>query len=237
MTGEHEGVYYPLTGMSKDVQQQLIDDHFLFKAIKIFHFHNKNLISRKETDFSRLPMPAGTGPQAAGSSTTRARPSWCGAGRRTTSGSSACRRGGTWARCSVASRREWRRSRIVFHSRLTRGWGCWHSVPPTLAPPSGPGKSAQSVSSRQSYWVLSVSTSSCPSWQRGATTSSRLWLISSSSRSEARPGSTARPWAASTTSATGRGWGWQRSRLSGRCITVWRSSSGWSHNFRSCSIS
>ena len=94
MTGEHEGVYYPLTGMSKDVQQQLIDDHFLFKAIKIFYFHNKNLISRKETDFSKLPMPAGTGPQAAGSSTTRARRSWCGAGRRTTSGSSACRRGG-----------------------------------------------------------------------------------------------------------------------------------------------
>ena len=63
MTGEHEGVYYPLTGMSKDVQQQLIDDHFLFKAIKIFHFHNKNLISRKETDFSRLLTRVATGPQ------------------------------------------------------------------------------------------------------------------------------------------------------------------------------
>ena len=32
MTGEHEGVYYPLTGMSKEIQQQLIDDHFLFKV-------------------------------------------------------------------------------------------------------------------------------------------------------------------------------------------------------------
>ena len=32
LTEDHEGVYYPLTGMSKDVQQQLIDDHFLFKA-------------------------------------------------------------------------------------------------------------------------------------------------------------------------------------------------------------
>ena len=32
MTGDHEGVYYPLTGMSKEVQQQLIDDHFLFKV-------------------------------------------------------------------------------------------------------------------------------------------------------------------------------------------------------------
>ena len=25
------GTYYPLTGMSDEVQQQLIDDHFLFK--------------------------------------------------------------------------------------------------------------------------------------------------------------------------------------------------------------
>lgn len=29
--GELAGKYYPLTGMSKEVQQQLIDDHFLFK--------------------------------------------------------------------------------------------------------------------------------------------------------------------------------------------------------------
>ena len=35
MTGDHEGVYYPLTGMSKDVQQQLIDDHFLFKVYEL----------------------------------------------------------------------------------------------------------------------------------------------------------------------------------------------------------
>ena len=32
MTGDHEGVYYPLTGMTKIVQQKLIDDHFLFKV-------------------------------------------------------------------------------------------------------------------------------------------------------------------------------------------------------------
>jgi len=31
LTGDHEGVYYPLTGMTKIVQQKLIDDHFLFK--------------------------------------------------------------------------------------------------------------------------------------------------------------------------------------------------------------
>jgi len=31
LTGELKGTYYPLTGMTKEVQQQLIDDHFLFK--------------------------------------------------------------------------------------------------------------------------------------------------------------------------------------------------------------
>ena len=29
--GELKGTYYPLTGMDKATQQQLIDDHFLFK--------------------------------------------------------------------------------------------------------------------------------------------------------------------------------------------------------------
>lgn len=31
LEGELKGTYYPLTGMEKSVQQQLIDDHFLFK--------------------------------------------------------------------------------------------------------------------------------------------------------------------------------------------------------------
>ncbi|GJQ69534.1 putative ATP:guanido phosphotransferase, C-terminal catalytic domain [Trypoxylus dichotomus] len=31
LKGEHKGTYYPLTGMTKDIQQKLIDDHFLFK--------------------------------------------------------------------------------------------------------------------------------------------------------------------------------------------------------------
>ncbi|XP_026817966.1 arginine kinase [Rhopalosiphum maidis] len=31
LCGELKGEFYPLTGMSKDVQQKLIDDHFLFK--------------------------------------------------------------------------------------------------------------------------------------------------------------------------------------------------------------
>merc|ERR1712126_710944 len=29
--GDHKGTFYPLTGMTKEVQQKLIDDHFLFK--------------------------------------------------------------------------------------------------------------------------------------------------------------------------------------------------------------
>lgn len=31
LSGELKGEFYPLTGMSKDIQQKLIDDHFLFK--------------------------------------------------------------------------------------------------------------------------------------------------------------------------------------------------------------
>ena len=31
LTGELEGTYYPLKGMSKEDQEQLINDHFLFK--------------------------------------------------------------------------------------------------------------------------------------------------------------------------------------------------------------
>jgi len=31
LDGELKGTFYPLTGMAKEVQQQLIDDHFLFK--------------------------------------------------------------------------------------------------------------------------------------------------------------------------------------------------------------
>lgn len=31
LTGEHKGTYYPLKGMTPETQQQLIDDHFLFK--------------------------------------------------------------------------------------------------------------------------------------------------------------------------------------------------------------
>ena len=36
LEGELKGKFYPLTGMDKAVQQQLIDDHFLFKEGKLF---------------------------------------------------------------------------------------------------------------------------------------------------------------------------------------------------------
>jgi len=37
--GELKGTYYPLQGMTKEVQQQLIDDHFLFKGMSIYYTH------------------------------------------------------------------------------------------------------------------------------------------------------------------------------------------------------
>ena len=45
LTGDHEGVYYPLTGMTKIVQQKLIDDHFLFKVHSIRKCFEMFLIS------------------------------------------------------------------------------------------------------------------------------------------------------------------------------------------------
>ena len=61
MTGDHEGVYYPLTGMSKEVQQQLIDDHFLFKVKLLINICFDINFFRKETDFFRQPMHVGIG--------------------------------------------------------------------------------------------------------------------------------------------------------------------------------
>jgi hypothetical protein len=31
LDGELKGTYYPLTGMNKDTEKQLVEDHFLFK--------------------------------------------------------------------------------------------------------------------------------------------------------------------------------------------------------------
>ena len=65
MSGDHEGVYYPLTGMSKEIQQQLIDDHFLFKVglKRSFLINSHFIIVRKETDSSRLLTRVAIGPQ------------------------------------------------------------------------------------------------------------------------------------------------------------------------------
>lgn len=45
--GELKGTYYPLTGMDKATQQQLIDDHFLFKEGDRFYqtFYPINLFN------------------------------------------------------------------------------------------------------------------------------------------------------------------------------------------------
>ena len=63
MSGDHEGVYYPLTGMSKEVQQQLIDDHFLFKVLYILVDKILKLFVRKGTDSSKLRTRVATGLQ------------------------------------------------------------------------------------------------------------------------------------------------------------------------------
>ena len=49
--GDLKGTFYPLDGMTKEVQNKLIEDHFLFKYIfKIFLI----LFIGKEIDFWRL---------------------------------------------------------------------------------------------------------------------------------------------------------------------------------------
>lgn len=44
---ELQGTYYPLDGMSKDTQQQLIDDHFLFKEGDRSVILNKIVLNRQ----------------------------------------------------------------------------------------------------------------------------------------------------------------------------------------------
>jgi creatine kinase len=43
LEGELKGQFYPLTGMTKEVQQKLIDDHFLFKEGDRFLQVGRNL--------------------------------------------------------------------------------------------------------------------------------------------------------------------------------------------------
>jgi arginine kinase len=44
MDGELKGTYYPLTGMDKATQQQLIDDHFLFKEGDRYRYGNLGVV-------------------------------------------------------------------------------------------------------------------------------------------------------------------------------------------------
>ncbi|TMS33905.1 hypothetical protein L596_001593 [Steinernema carpocapsae] len=57
--GELQGTYYPLDGMTKEVQTQLIEDHFLFKEG-----------DRLDSGFCKPRTRAASGPRAAESSTT-----------------------------------------------------------------------------------------------------------------------------------------------------------------------
>lgn len=43
LEGELKGKFYPLTGMEKTVQQQLIDDHFLFKVMALIALNETQL--------------------------------------------------------------------------------------------------------------------------------------------------------------------------------------------------
>lgn len=77
LEGELKGKFYPLTGMEKTVQQQLIDDHFLF---------------RREIVSCRRPTLAASGHQDVASTTMTTRPSWSGATKRIICVSSPCNR-------------------------------------------------------------------------------------------------------------------------------------------------
>ena len=79
---ELKGTYYPLTGMTKQVQTQLIADHFLFKEgdrrVACARVTSTLLIGVIRLGSYKLRTRAATGQMGAASSTTRTRPSWCG---------------------------------------------------------------------------------------------------------------------------------------------------------------
>jgi hypothetical protein len=53
LEGELKGQFYPLTGMTKEVQQKLIDDHFLFKEGDRFLQVGRN----QETHHNKFTVP------------------------------------------------------------------------------------------------------------------------------------------------------------------------------------
>ncbi len=164
LEGELKGTYYPLTGMTKEVQQQLIDDHFLFKEgdrflqvcwTKLPTF-SLPFLKKKMYWIIRQPMLAATGQLVAVSTTTSTRLSWSGATKRITFASSRCRRVVTsrlsmpaWSTLSTILRRG-------SPSLTTTASASWLSARPTWAPPSEP-----------------PSTSSSPSWPLIARSSKR----------------------------------------------------------------
>merc|ERR1712025_1103623 len=120
--GELKGTFYPLTGMSKAVQQKLIDDHFLFKEGDRFL-------------------------QAVVSTTTTTRPSLSGATKRIISASSPCRWVVISARSSAASSMVPTQLRRLSLSLTTTALVSRPSAQPTLVPPSAPPSTSVSPSS------------------------------------------------------------------------------------------
>ena len=98
LTGEHAGKYYPLKGMTKDVQNQLIEDHFLFKegdrlavgnlGVSATMFNNSFTLSGS----CKLHKLVGFGQMDEGFFIMRTKHSWFGLMRRTICASSPCRK-------------------------------------------------------------------------------------------------------------------------------------------------
>lgn len=131
LEGELKGTYYPLKGMTKEVQQKLIDDHFLFKEgdrflqVKLVLYVNCCLTKLKLIGcfFNfRPPTPVASGPLAVVSTTMRTRPSLCGAMRKITFVSFPCRWVATLRRCMLALSTPSMTLRSVFPSHTMIGW-------------------------------------------------------------------------------------------------------------------
>jgi hypothetical protein len=108
LEGELKGKFYPLTGMDKAVQQQLIDDHFLFKEGLYFPTVLPSLNLLINNCYSQVivsckpPMLAVTGHLDVVSTTMTTKHSWSGAMRKIIFASFPCKWAVIWAKCTVA---------------------------------------------------------------------------------------------------------------------------------------
>lgn len=154
LEGELKGKYHPLTGMTKEVQQQLIDDHFLFKegdrflqaanAWYIFSLLNhldryivSSIFINEYFSFCFIfTMTAVSGQLVVVSTTMTTKPSWSGAMKRIICVSFPCKRAAIWAKYTVVW---WALSMILksaSHSHITNVSVSSLSVQPIWVPPS-----------------------------------------------------------------------------------------------------